>query len=205
MDFNRTPRFRFLHPAQAGICSSTHPPSPWEALNPLFVLADSLMIVCIVYSMLLSCYKHCKPCPGMSVRVLMLIELYVWCGSSNPTFFSHPAQLMRDVCSTSVKVFSWWEWADSDCSRLHRRIELTPVQVDEKSHLSHAWQGLKAPEVYLVMFHCLPLNCSYASLQLRHSLKTFTVRSDAIQRLRPLAKRLGIPFSLCVKPNTDPE
>lgn len=73
-----------------------------------------------------------------------------------------------------------------------------------KSHLSHAWQGLRAPEVYLVLFHSLPL-LSYASLQLGHSLKTFTVRSDAIQLLAPSAKRLGIPLSLCVKPNTAPE
>lgn len=27
------------------------------------------------------------------------------------------------------------------------------MQMDEKLHLSHAWPGLKAPEVYLALFH----------------------------------------------------
>jgi len=79
------------------------------------------------------------------------------------------------------------------------------MQMGEKAQLSPEWQGLKAPKVYLVLFRSLPLNCSFAWVQLGHSLKTFTARSDAILHLRPLANRLGIPLSVCVKPNTAPE
>lgn len=169
--------------------------------------------------MLLSCSIDCMPRPSRSVLVFTLLQSYVGCGSSNQPYLlnSHLSAILychRAACflfETGDNTHCQWlcfnggEWTDRDCSRLHRRAKLTTMQMVEKSHLSHAWQCLSAPEVYLVLFHSLPLNCSYASLQLGHSLTTFTVRSDTIQRLRPLAKRLGIPLSLCVKPNTAPE
>lgn len=169
----------------AGICSSTHThtPSPWEALKvnvvtftlttekcnrikPILYI-NSLFHACIVYRAL-SCCKHCEPFPGRSVLVFRILQLYVGCGSINQPYLLNSSAVLhfrvRATCFLieTVTVLYWWEWTD-------RRTKLTAMQMEENSHLSHAWQGLKAPEVYLFLFHSLPLNCSYASMQLGHS------------------------------------
>lgn len=156
--------------------------------------------------MLLSYCKYYMPCPGRSTH---LVVWRVWL--LKPALPVKPLLYLH--CPVRATCFLIKIGDDPHCQCLcfnggkGQRVtilvcKLTAMQTDEKSHLSYAWQGLRAPEVYLVLFHSPPLNCSYASLQLGHSLKTFTVRSDAIQRLRPLAKRLGIPLCLSVKPNT---
>lgn len=90
-------------------------------------------------------------------------SLFLYC-LSEPRAFLLKQEMTLNVSDCVLMVETDWRRSVLACtggpnSQPCRRMK-------EKSHLSHAWQGLSAPEVYLVLFHSLPLDCSYASLQL---------------------------------------
>lgn len=149
------------------------------------------------------------PCPTMYVCPVCLgqqargIAWRVWFFKLAPlvNHFSHPLQLccfLGDMMSNILML----EWTESVYFQLHRKNKVTAIQKEEKKMSSLLGSAWESRSVFGFLFHCLPLNCSCALRQLRHSLQTLAVRSDARQCLGPLAKRLGIPLSLCVKPNT---